>query len=473
MALPLHTVIIHGWSDCSKSFEKVKRFLAGAGVGAVSDIYFADYESREDEITYDDVVDGLNDEFKRLKFVGADGRALVDLNVVVHSTGGLVIRYWIERFYLRAGRPVAECPVRRIVMLAPANFGSPLAHRGKSFLGQAAKGRWQWEWGNLREVGAQMLDGLELGSPLQWNLAHGDLVPERGTPYTARDIQVTVLVGIDDYDGFRGWVNKPGTDGTVVIAGTGLNTLKLTLDCTGPSSAPYAWTRRGAAAEVAFGVLPGMHHGSIVDGAADERAGKYVVRALKARGDEEFRGLVTDLREVTKKTYRDEEKPAYQQFLVHAVDEAGNAIRDFTLEFFIREARTASSLVVVGNTLSKQEDELSRLANRALTAEGHEHTRDPSHRRFLVDVAAVKVLMRRARAELGASAVLSMRVYVPDSEDDGIRYRTENLKNIVLQRSEPAPDEPSFLFENTTTLLELRVDRCCDLVTVGLEARKH
>lgn len=58
------TLIIHGWSDCSKSFKALKERLVRMGAGNVESIYFADYESREDNITLNDVVDGLNDEMK-------------------------------------------------------------------------------------------------------------------------------------------------------------------------------------------------------------------------------------------------------------------------------------------------------------------------------------------------------------------------------------------------------------------------
>ncbi|HSM07294.1 MAG TPA: hypothetical protein VK858_21885, partial [Longimicrobiales bacterium] len=76
------TVIIHGWSDCSESFQHLKKCLAAEGLGGVRDIFYADYQSREDNVTFDDVVGGLNDA------LGAQG--LLDgrpFNVVVHSTG--------------------------------------------------------------------------------------------------------------------------------------------------------------------------------------------------------------------------------------------------------------------------------------------------------------------------------------------------------------------------------------------------
>lgn len=157
-------------------------------------------------------------------------------------------------------------------MLAPANFGSPLAHRGKSFLGSLVKGR--WKVGDLLETGKQLLHGLELGSPFQWELAHHDLIIKN--PYfNAEQIQLSVLVGIEDYNGIRGWINKPGTDGTVVIAGTSLDSAKLVLDFSKPESSsskgekdsykPYKWEMKNPPKDFAFSVLKGLDHGSIVE----------------------------------------------------------------------------------------------------------------------------------------------------------------------------------------------------------------
>ena len=228
-ALREKTLIIHGWSDCYKSFEKLKQYLVDKKIGNVETIFYGDYESREDHITFNDVIDGLNDQLIEKKFIDANGKKLCRLNVIVHSTGGLVIRHWIWRYYYRDKDRINDCPVNKLIMLAPANFGSPLAHQGRSFLGRLFKGR--WKIGDMLEVGQNLLDGLELASPYQWELAHNDLlypIPY----YSAAKIQTTILVGIKDYEGLRGWVNKPGTDGTVVIAGTSLDSAKLVLDYT-------------------------------------------------------------------------------------------------------------------------------------------------------------------------------------------------------------------------------------------------
>ncbi len=473
------TVIIHGWSDCSASFRSLRDYMITHGVSNIDTIFYGDYESREDNVTFDDVVDGLNDEFLRLGFIDADGRRLNDLNVIVHSTGGLVIRHWIARYYLSAGRSISECPVRKIVMLATANFGSPLAHRGKSFLGQVFKGR--WKIGDLFEVGRVLLDGLELGSPYQWNLAHRDLLGPT-PPFTADNIQLTVLVGSQDYTGLRGWVNKPGTDGTVVIAGTSVDTVKFVLDCCSPQRegaeyAPYVWHRTDHSGDFAFAVLPVLDHGSIVDVVGksdDDVVGPIVVEALKIPDAPRFRDFQDRLEKQTAVSYGSSEGPkAFQQFLVHVVDDQGNPVRDFTLEFFIRKASRAKAGVVTTTKRLAAEDALSRRANELLMCEFHQHSADSSYRRFLLHPASVRELVAEAKEQLQDEVCLCLRVYVPRI-DRNIEYDTERLQNIViLDTSAGAQDAPDFLYENTTSLLELKVNRRCRYVVLGRAPRKH
>lgn len=482
------TLILHGWSDCSESFRSLESFLVEEGVGAVESIYYADYESREDAITYGDVVGGLDDELRRRGLVDRRGHGSFD--VVVHSTGGPVVRHWIWRYY---GDRIEECPVENLVMLAPANFGSPLAHRGKSLLGRVFGGR--WKIGDMLEVGQKLLDGLELGSAHQWELAHRDLLgPEPF--YDADRVRLTVLVGTGDYSGLRGWVEKPGTDGAVVIAGTPLDSVKLSLDFCA-SGEPLSWKRETAHGDFAFGPLPGHDHGSVVeafesgpgdDGDGRERADRddgavrrLVLSALRVGSPGEFarhRERVQETREAARSAAA-ESGPAptrWQQFLFHAVDDQGQPVRDFTLEFFVhrrgRETRlgeTRRGAPHGPRMLTRGERELSREADRLMTAHFHTYSRDSSFRRALVDVAAVEALLPDGH-------VLAMRMYVPRVED-GIYYDTDHLRDVVVH--DPAGEggtdggSPSFLHPDTTTLVQLRVDRVTDYVAVSTRPREH
>jgi len=465
------TLIVHGWSDCSASFVQLKEFLIANGLGDVDTVLYADYESREDNITFDDVIDGLNDQLREHGIIDGDGRKLRDLNVVVHSTGGLVIRHWLARYY--AADNLGDCPLKRIVMLAPANFGSPLAHRGKSFLGSLVKGR--WKVGDFLEVGRNILTGLELGSSYQWDLAHRDLL--RGAPYYGADrIQLTVLVGNTDYTGLRGWVNKPGTDGTVVIAGAPLNTIKLSLDFSKRTAggAAFAWHTTGTSTDFAFAVLDGLDHGSLVAAAADQAgtlASGLVLKALQTQAPADFSDLRQLCTQTTAATYAASGKKVYQQFIVHAVDDQGVAIRDFTLEFFIRRVGAAGvGEAATVRRLNEAEERFSDEAHNLLLSECHTFEADSSYRRLLVCRSDVEEILGRARTEFG-EAMLCLRIHVPKI-DDNIRYNTDGLQQLVLLRTDQ-PVEPQLFYDNTTTLVELSVDRYTGYVTVGAQPRRH
>jgi len=473
------TLIIHGYSDCSDSFVQIKNFLAKAGVGTVDSIYYADYQSREDSLTFDDVIRGLNDKLVDAGFIEANGKKRCDLNVVVHSTGGLVIRHWLWRYYMRDGLRVDDCPVKRLVMLAPANFGSPLAHRGKSFLGELVKGR--WKVGDLFEVGRLILDGLELGSPFQWDLAHHDLLGEE-VLFRADRIHVTILVGADDYTGIAAWVNKPGTDGTVVIAGTSLDSAKMILS-PGDSRTPVDWHSTKTVDQFAFGVLPGLNHGTIVDTFKEDADGGLVgpllLRGLRTGSPDDFARLIKDLDDTTESTYKTkgadgrEKYKMYQQFIVRCVDDQGNRADDFTLEFVLSNADPGSE-DNKGSNCAADGVNYSDEASRLLTAEFHQHSVDPSYRRFLFVPSEMIDLMTRAKTAYGSDVRLMMRVYVPGVEK-GIQYDCGCFQHVVLADTAPPPPPGSnglsFLYPNTTTLLEIRTNRVNEYVFVGTTPR--
>ncbi len=60
-------ILIHGWSDCSQSFSGLKASLSD--IFQPSDIYFLDYESREDNMSFDDVTDGFRDRLIEKKLI--------------------------------------------------------------------------------------------------------------------------------------------------------------------------------------------------------------------------------------------------------------------------------------------------------------------------------------------------------------------------------------------------------------------
>lgn len=249
MARPAQVAIVHGWSDSARSFENLRGFLIKNNY-APTEIWLSDYVSTDDDVRIEDVA-------ARMEHVVTahieEGKLKLPFDMIVHSTGGLVAREWVSRFYFERGR---ACPVRRLVMLAPANFGSRLASLGKSMIGRLAKG-----WNNWFQTGAEMLAGLELASSYQWRLARRDLFAGEGdatSPYGADKVMPFVITGSRGYpEGLRQIVNENGSDGTVRCCAANLNATGLTVDFSREGEPEVrGWTPRGHNLEFPFLLLP-------------------------------------------------------------------------------------------------------------------------------------------------------------------------------------------------------------------------
>jgi pimeloyl-ACP methyl ester carboxylesterase len=358
-------VILHGWSDKSESFEPLARFLERNGFDAVP-IFLGDYISLRNDVTVDDVA-------KRMDAVIRERMALPEsspdrlgpsFHMVVHSTGGLVARRWVARYHTGA-----DFPLHNLVMLAPANFGSVLAHKGRSVLAKVAKG-----WHTGLETGNEMLYALELGSSFQWELARADLFAKPGDAtayYGARKIRPFVIVGTFPYDGgIRKLINENGSDGTVRVAAANLNAHGMTLDFTGdpqrlvePERRP--WVRRGGDDQrFPLAVLPDRNHGTVTnpleDGYARDpedrgRLGALILEALDVKSPSDYALVLDRWDAITNETRtfagdspdaqqhrrdffvtdgaKDQYFHEHYQVVVRAVDEFGEPIDDYFLAF--------------------------------------------------------------------------------------------------------------------------------------------
>ena len=474
-------ILIHGWSASSKTLTPIKLLLEKKNFPS-ENVLFVDYESREDSLTFDDVADGLNDQFFKNGIIDENGSKRCNVAVVAHSTGAPIIRHWVWRYYYKEDPSrIDQCPVSNIVLLAPNNFGSPLAHRGKSFFGSFLKGRKKIT--DFFEVGRILLDGLELASPYLWQLAEKDcLIPD--SYYKPDKIKLTSFVGIEQYDDIKSLVNEKGTDGVVVIAGTPLNTIKIKINPNIPlkegEQNAYEWVFNHGNAETNFAVLPMVNHRTIVD-VYDKKndfityPGTLLLKALEL--DE---NNTIEYEQITKDTYdraSDKEgntEPRYQQFMVHCVDDQENIVEDFYLDFFlVSEDRLHTNAWTKRYKLSKKEERLSENFHDIVTDQFHTHTKNPSYRSFLVDYRRVNDALSEARASLKSEVAVFLQVHVPEIER-GIRYNDKPLKAVLLYKTSEIPNEsrPFFFRENTTTLLEIKVDRYNKYVKMNKKPKK-
>ena len=352
-------LIVHGWSDTSDSFKALARFLAKNGFETRT-LWLGDYISMEDDVRVQDVAMRMAEVIDQ-RIASGDLQASFDM--IVHSTGGLVARAWMTtRYRGDAGR----CPVRRLVMLAPANHGSKLAALGKSMLGRLIKG-----FRHGFHTGTSMLNDLELSSPFQWELAQRDVLIAPGGDssryYGDGAVLPFVIVGTRGYGGLlRQIANENGADGTVRVCAANLNARGVTIDFreTDPDKMMRPWESR-LDCDVPLAVLPTRTHGSIVDPdradadnqddvieGADEKQqlGMLILEALACDNFDQYRAIRQRWEEISEQTAKrgldEPDSPQaecyhqYMQINAYVVDDHGKPVPDYFLEFFSNPNKT-------------------------------------------------------------------------------------------------------------------------------------
>lgn len=242
-------VIVHGWSDDSRSFRNLSNQLTSWFGTPPLQIRLADWISLQDDVTYRDLVEAMDRAWSGMNLP----RTPRSVDIVTHSTGALVVRDWMTHFFTPE-----TVPIMRFLMLAPANFGSPLAHTGQSFLGRVIKG-----WNKfIFQTGRQVLKGLELGSPYTVQLAQRDLFDPANTWYGEGKVLATVLVGNTGYDGIEAIANEEGGDGTVRISTANLNAHQLVLTLNQKQKADN-WTYQQSNGAIGFAIVDRENHSTI------------------------------------------------------------------------------------------------------------------------------------------------------------------------------------------------------------------
>ena len=396
------------------------------------------------------------------------------MRFIVHSTGGLVIRQLLKQ-YAWTG---IQDRIASIVFLAPANFGSPLAHKGKSQLGrlktilidglmEGDTYASEWQFG---EVGEQILTDLEMASPRQWDLSDHDLLhPEHGSLYGDDGIGAWVLTGSKSDSLARFVADIDGTDGVIVTSGAGLSIRRLSLDVVGPApvarSIDPGWTRSSDPSrlpDIPQVVLEDLDHGTIL---TDDTVVDLVLDALVARTPKQRNRLQQRFSAVAEDRNPGNED-TWQQFVFRVLDDRGQPVTDYDVSFQVwsRTALEARGILpelgrplfrsaVTKEVRSELRDETrTRRLDRALRDKAHRHSTGHHFRRFLINLTELERV-------LDPDDVLTFSM-VASAGDERIHYATDRVNDIVIH---PAPEEaPSLFYPHTTTQVDVKIDRWSD-----------
>jgi pimeloyl-ACP methyl ester carboxylesterase len=443
--MPIPIVLIHGYSDEGASFRAWARELAADR--DVSLLHTCSYESLTNEVTIRDIAEGF-DRALRIR-AGLDKDEPFD--AIVHSTGMLVIRAWL------AGDRERRVPrLKHLVGLAPATFGSPLAHKGRSWLGSVFKGDKTPFSPDFLEAGNRVLSGLELASPFTWDLAERDLLGKTPIFTGAEDTPwAFIFCGTERYGGIKRLASEHGTDGTVRLAGCALDSRMIRVDLTLERGrrerfVVEPWANHDAP------LIPveGKNHGTILTEPSAALV-RMVRRALTVRTREDYDAWLADADVAQARRLCETLPNAWQQFIVRAVDERGDGIEDWNLQLTTR----------VGAEDVPLED---------FDLDVHAYAADPSYRSFHVDVnkinrAGLENLWMRVIASSGSRIVgyrgEGSEKMIGEGADmrmveDGKWDAAINLTPTLHPTGEGgAPGSASVFHPFTTTLIELKLNR--------------
>ena len=393
-------VILHGWSDVSASFEPLAKLLRAKLIGPeISIIHLADYISMNDEVRFDDIVSAMEVAWRRNDLPTNAG----SVDAIVHSTGGLVIRDWLQRNY-----GPKDAPIKHLLMLAPANFGSPLAHKGRSLAGRVWKGFIvKRPKGAAFETGTHILKGLELASPYTWDLAERDRFGDEGEMYSPGNVLCTVLVGQNAGNFSNAIANEDGWDGTVRVATSNMNCARIRVTFpASPNDTVPVHEAEVSTGMTAFGVLDKHDHGSIKLTHTERRTLAQVERTQQngslfsdivkslTVADEEFEEWRDELAErnraflVRADRTRNPVKHGYQNTLIRVQDQFGIGVEDFLVEFFEKD---------------NDRTRISRKVHRAAFRSVHAFSDDRSYRNFYIDCTSLFRTIDKTGEFLGIS----------------------------------------------------------------------
>lgn len=315
--------LVHGYSVTNtETYQSLHRKLAQYGY-QLHEVFLGRYVSLDDEVTVPDLARAMHNELRR--HLGKGAWAGQRFHIITHSTGALVARHWIADHY--EGKYAKGRPLRNLVMLAGPQFGSRLAHQGKSMLARIKF------WG---DTGKRVLTELELGSAGLWRLNEQwcDTSIWKG-----KGIRPFCLVGASAHPGFLtrtlvSATNEKGSDGVVRAAAANLNHRRYEVDLVANSA-----RRAGEITGVPFGVLAPYEHSGEKNGIMNSitsvvtrqnhQALDLILKCLAVSNDQQYSQVRTALHNVSATTAK--EKGSFAQLDFRIRDANDRPVEDYSI----------------------------------------------------------------------------------------------------------------------------------------------
>ena len=346
----MRVVLVHGWSvrniDTYGDLPQYLRLQAAAGKLDVSveEILLGKYVSFEDTVSVDDIARGFDAALRDRPGLAGVFKGRESFACITHSTGGPVVRQWMDRFY---GKNLSNCPLRHLIMLAPANHGSALAQLGKGRLSRI-KALLEGV-----EPGQRILDWLELGSDQSWELnerwlSHESL-PGGFFPFVLQGQSINRKM----YDVLNTYTDEMGSDGVVRVAAANMNYALVTLQ---ENNGKLEFDRLRRSPRVPFAILPGLAHSGeeigvirsvTLQSAAEHPTTKAVLQCLGVKSNSAYEKLTAAFDALSVKTQAAEASRRckigafHRTFKTHRcsmlvfrlIDDTGLAVADYDLKF--------------------------------------------------------------------------------------------------------------------------------------------
>lgn len=466
--MPRPIVLIHGYSAGGLDFSNLCTQLSRGGIQPI-DINVANYVSLNNEITVKDIAEGLDRALRNNPRLNQDQ----EFDAIVHSTGMLVIRSWLTNYGAAVTHNNRLKRLKHLIGLAPATWGSPQAHKGRTWLGALVKGNRE-PGPDFLNAGDEVLDALELGSRFTWDLAHLDLLGD--APYYDHGSDtpfICVFIGNKSYTGISSVANDPGTDGTVRWAGCGLNTRKIYIDLTrtpiGEDGKPVSrvsitpWAGR---VDIPMLAIDDRNHATLISNpdpkmvqrvleflnVGDEQAyATWLEAAQKDSEPAKARMLVNPGKDAAGiqgefKSYfghlfhtAEQSMEGWQQFVVHARDERGDPVTDYLID-----------------VLRKEGDNWVEFSE--MYTDVHAYGSDASFRCFHIRLPqGVSQRGIPLQVRISASTGTALMAYQGYGSDDDQKTMTATGRPVVIEVN--GIGDASLFYPFTTTLVEIIINR--------------